>query len=123
MTSLGGPVSIPREDLDGRVAFQPWEVDRTHAPDFWDAQPIAALPTSERRDKAWYARRKHAPCCTKVPTAWVLDCIYLRLPEEENYARRLSALLRQATLGPTGYMALNLVCFCGNTHTEGERSA
>jgi hypothetical protein len=69
MTSLGGPGLIPREDLDGKVAFQPWEVDRTHAPDCWDAQRIAALPTGERRDKAWLARRKHAPCCTKVPPA------------------------------------------------------
>jgi hypothetical protein len=40
-----------------------------------------------------------------------MDCIYLRLPEEEPYARRLSALLRQATRGPTGDVALNLVCF------------
>jgi hypothetical protein len=59
------------------------------------------------------ARRKHAPCCTKIRTVWGLDCIYLHLPEEENYARRLSALLRQATLGPTGDVALNLVCFDG----------
>jgi hypothetical protein len=57
------------------------------------------------------ARRKHAPCCTKITPAWGLDCIYLRLPEEENYARRLSALLRQATLGPTGDVALSLICF------------
>jgi hypothetical protein len=111
MNSLGGPGTIPRKDLNGRVAFQPWEVDRTHAPDFWDAQRIASLHTGERRDKAWLSRRKHAPCCTKVPPEWGLDCIYLRLPEEEIYAPRLSALLRQATLGPTGDVALNLVCF------------
>jgi hypothetical protein len=111
MNSLGGPGTIPRKDLNGRVAFQPWEVDRTHAPEFWDAQRIASLHTGERRDKAWLSRRKHAPCCTKVPPEWGLDCIYLRLPEEEIYAPRLSALLRQATLGPTGDVALNLVCF------------
>jgi hypothetical protein len=111
MTTLGGPGPIPREDLDGRISFQPWEVYLTHAPDFWDAQRIAALPTGERRDKEWLARRKHAPFCTKVPPAWGLDCIYLRLPEEENYARRLSTLLRQATIGPTADVALKLVCF------------
>jgi hypothetical protein len=52
MTTLGGPVPTPREDLDGRMALQPWEVDRTHAPDCWDAQRIATMPTGERRDKA-----------------------------------------------------------------------
>jgi hypothetical protein len=73
INSLGGPSTILRDDLDGRIAFQPWEVDRKHAPDCWDAQRIAALHTGERRDKAWLARRKHAPCCTKVPPAWGLD--------------------------------------------------
>jgi hypothetical protein len=107
MTTLGGPSPIPREDLDGRIAFQPREVDRTHATDCWDSQRIAAMPTGERHDKAWLERRKHVPCCTKVPPEWGLDCIYLRLPEEESYARRLSTLLRQATLGPTGDVALN----------------
>ena len=111
MTTPVGPCSIPREDFDGGLAFQPWEVDRTHAPDCWDAQRIAALPTGERRDRAWLARRKHAPCCTKIPKEWGLDCIYLRLPEEESYARRLSALLRQPTTGPSGDVALNLVSF------------
>ena len=111
MTTPAGPCSIPREDFDGGLAFQPWEVDRTHAPDCWDAQRIAALPTGERRDRAWLARRKHAPCCTKIPREWGLDCIYLRLPEEESYARRLSALLRQPTTGPSGDVALNLVSF------------
>jgi hypothetical protein len=47
MTSLGGPGLIPREDLDGRVAFQLLEVDRTYAPDCWDAQRIVALRTGE----------------------------------------------------------------------------
>jgi hypothetical protein len=111
MTSLGGPVPFPREDIDGRIAFQPWEVDLAHAPDCWDAKRIAALPTGERRDKVWLARRKHAPCCTKIPPAWGLYCIYLSLPEEETYARILSSLLRQATLGHTGDVALNLVSF------------
>jgi hypothetical protein len=111
MNTLGGPSLIPREELDGRVSFQPWEVDRTYAPDCWDSQRIAALPTGERRDKAWLAQRKHTPCCTKVPPEWGLYCIYLRLPDEENYARRLSALLRQANLGPTGDVALNVARF------------
>jgi hypothetical protein len=55
MNTLGGPSHIPREDLDGRVSFQPWDSDRTYAPDCWDSQRIAALPTGERRDKAWLA--------------------------------------------------------------------
>jgi hypothetical protein len=50
MTSLGGPGTIQREDLDGRIAFHLWEVDHEHAPDCWDAKRIAALPTGERRD-------------------------------------------------------------------------
>jgi hypothetical protein len=88
MNTLEGSGPFPRVDLDGKMAFQPWkassgvEMDRTHAPDCWDAQRIAAIPTGERRDKAWLARRKHAPCCTKIPPAWGLDCIYLRLSEE-----------------------------------------
>jgi hypothetical protein len=102
MNTLGEPGPIPRENLDSRMDFQPWEVDLTHAPDCWDVQRTTALPTGERRNKAWLARRKHAPCCKKVPKSWGLDFIYLRLPEEENYARRLSALFRQATLGPRG---------------------
>jgi hypothetical protein len=103
------------------MAFQPWEVDRTNAPDCWDTQRIAALPTGERRDKAWLARRKQAPCRTKVPKSWGLDCIYLRLLEEENYARRLSALFRQATIGPTGDVALKLVCFYRGGHKFPDR--
>jgi hypothetical protein len=93
MTTPGRPGPIPREDLDGRMAFQMWKVDRTHAPDCWNAQRIDALPTGERRDKAWLARRKHELYCTKVHKSWGLDCNYLRLPEEEKYAPRLSALL------------------------------
>jgi hypothetical protein len=102
MNSLGGPGLIPREDLDGRVALQPWQVDRTHAPDCWDAQRIAALITGERRDKAWLARRKHAPCYTKVPPAWGLDCIYLHLPEEETMRGASAPCCDRRYLAPPG---------------------
>jgi hypothetical protein len=70
-----------------------------------------AKTTGERRDKAWLAGRKYAPCYKRVTPAWGLNCIYLRLPEEKTYARHLSALLRQATLDTTWDVALNLVCF------------
>jgi hypothetical protein len=110
MADVRAGAMAPREDPDTRVAFRPWEVDREHAPECWDARRLAAVPTGERREKAWLARRKHAPCCTKIPAAWGLDCIYLRSQEEEGYARRLSELLRNPPECPADGVSLALVC-------------
>jgi hypothetical protein len=110
MVGASGPTTVTREDPDARTAFRPWEIDREHAPECWDARRLATVPTGERREKAWLARRKHAPCCTKIPAAWGLDCIYLRSPEEEGYTQRLGELLRNAPDGPTDGVSLAFVC-------------
>jgi hypothetical protein len=92
------------------AAFQPWTADQQHAPKCWDVKRLLAVPTPERREKAWRAKRRHAPCSNRIPPEWGLDCIYLRYREEAGYAQRLSSLLQHPPQMALEGVSLELVC-------------
>ena len=95
-------------DRDGageRPAFTSWEVERVRSPKRFDNYRLDQVPIRERRhpqpatspELAWNARRRHAPCHTRVPPACNVDCHFLRLDEELEYVIRLAHILTVPT--------------------------
>jgi hypothetical protein len=90
-----------RENIYERPAFSQWAEERVTQPPRFDNIRLDRVPVRERRDGqaatspelAWNARRRHAPCHTRVPATCQVDCHYLRLDEEFEYVIRLSHIL------------------------------
>jgi hypothetical protein len=90
-----------RENYNERPAFSQWAEERVTQPPRFDNVRLDQVPIRERRDGqpatspelAWNARRRHAPCHTRVPATCRVDSHYLRLDEEFEYVIRLSHIL------------------------------
>jgi hypothetical protein len=62
------------------------------------------------REATWLERRRHVPQGWQLPVEVGMDSWYLRLPDDEDYPRRLSALTASAPKIPDEEVSLALWC-------------
>jgi hypothetical protein len=91
-------------------AFMPLNEERAARSDGWDIKRFEAIADDAIREATWLARRRHTPQGRRLPVEVVMDYWYLRLPAEEDYTRRLSALAVSAPNIPDEEVSLEMWC-------------
>jgi hypothetical protein len=76
--------------------FRPWNEERAARSDGWDIKRFEAIADDAIREATWLARWSHAPQGRWLSAEVGMDSYYLRLPDEEDYTRMLSALTASA---------------------------
>jgi hypothetical protein len=94
----------------GGMPFRLWSEERATAGDIWEGKRFEAITGPDSREAAWLGRRRHAPRGRRLPTEWEMDPLYLRLPEEEEYARKLWTVTAAAPRVPDEEVSLALWC-------------
>jgi hypothetical protein len=90
--------------------FRPKREERAARSDGWDIKRFEAIADDEIREATWLARRRHDPQGRRLPAEVDMDSWYLRLSDEEDYTRRLSALTASAPKIPDEEVSLALWC-------------
>jgi hypothetical protein len=89
--------------------FASWTTVSGSFPGHLEVKRFNALP-AHQQERAWLDRRRHVPCDLEVPSAWDLDALYFRAPEEEEYARALHKLWQPSATVPAK-LSVQFLCF------------